>query len=503
MPESSWNMEAAAACVRDFLSRHPTIALHEQGETLLRLEAEESGYALSTENGKLVLHAWSPERSLVRRIVGCQLRAGRLHLDCLRFGLHHPVSVVLEPAGLVTPLARSRSEFRQAVVALLQREWPQWKLQPGWGRTGASPVQRFVLQRGRQQIVCAAVAGDERAAALDAALAQALLLADDAARRSPQTILQAVRLILPPGAHATLRLRLAALRSAPPVELFLLDRSGSRLNPAEPADPGNLDSRLPRAPDPRTELPQPALDLLQEVQAICPAATAERNAEGYLVFRLHGLEFARQVPLAGRVSSLFQFGLGREQSSLDAASRPLFHSLLRQLNHQRRPEGDPRDPLYSLRPEAWMESVLRQRPDRVDAVMDAATVRSSIYTQTPIVRFGLRDVVDLLGVRRDGVLLVCELKADEDLDLPLQGIDYWLRVRYHQQRGDFERMGYFPGVALSPAAPRLLLVAPALRRHPRMDVLLRWIAPHIPCTCIGISERWREDLQVIDRHTLP
>lgn len=503
MPAPPFHLDAAAACVREFLSQHPAIVLHEQGETLLRLEAEDSGYSLSTENGKLVLHAWSSERSLVRRIVACELRSGRLRLDCLRFGVAHPVSVLLEPAGLVTPLIRSRSEFRQAVLALLQREWPQWKAQSGWSRNGASPVQRFVLHRGSQQMVCIAVSEDESAPTIDAALAQALLLADDAVRRSPQKVLQAIRIILPPGSHSTLRLRLTALRPAPPIELFMLDRGGSRLTPPDPADPGNLDSRLTRAADARAELPQPAVALLQEVQAHCPAATLERNAEGLLVFRLYGLEFAREAPHAGGLSPLFQFGLGREQSPLDAASRPLFHALLRQLNEQRRPEGDPRAPLFSLRPEAWMESVLRQRPDRLDLLADSATTSSSIYVQTPIFRSGLRDVVDLLTVRRDGVLLVCELKADEDLDLPFQGIDYWLRVRFHQQRGDFERMGYFPGVSLHPTPPHLLLVAPALRRHPRMDALLRWISPHIPCLCIGINEQWRQDLQVIDRRGLP
>ena len=38
-------------------------------------------------------------------------------------------------------------------------------------------------------------------------------------------------------------------------------------------------------------------------------------------------------------------------------------------------------------------------------------------------------MLDLLTVDRCGRLLVIELKADEDLHLPLQGLDYWLRVR--------------------------------------------------------------------------
>ena len=42
-----------------------------------------------------------------------------------------------------------------------------------------------------------------------------------------------------------------------------------------------------------------------------------------------------------------------------------------------------------------------------------------------------RGMLDLLGVTDDGRLAVIELKADEDLHLALQGLDYWVRVRWH------------------------------------------------------------------------
>ncbi len=92
-----------------------------------------------------------------------------------------------------------------------------------------------------------------------------------------------------------------------------------------------------------------------------------------------------------------------------------------------------------------------------------------------------------------------ELKADEDIHLPLQGVDYWARVMWHHERGEFQRFGYFPGATLSSDPPLLFLVAPALRIHPATDTLLRYMAPEIDCELVAVDERWREGVRVVFR----
>ncbi len=62
-----------------------------------------------------------------------------------------------------------------------------------------------------------------------------------------------------------------------------------------------------------------------------------------------------------------------------------------------------------------------------------------------------------------GRLVVIELKASEDIQMPIQAVDYWLRVRRHQREGDFQRYGYFAGIKLDPQPPLVWLVAPGLR----------------------------------------
>ena len=108
-------------------------------------------------------------------------------------------------------------------------------------------------------------------------------------------------------------------------------------------------------------------------------------------------------------------------------------------------------------------------------------------------------MIDLLTTTQGGRLAVVELKADEDIHLPLQGLDYWARVEWHHARGEFPRFGYFEGRELSPEKPLLFLVAPAFHVHPATDILLRYIAPEIEWEFVGIDERWREGVKVVFR----
>ena len=108
-------------------------------------------------------------------------------------------------------------------------------------------------------------------------------------------------------------------------------------------------------------------------------------------------------------------------------------------------------------------------------------------------------MIDILAVTREARLAVIELKADEDLHLPLQGVDYWSRVLWHQSRGEFSQFGYFPGHELSQQKPLLLLVAPALHVHPTTDTILRYLSPEIDWEVLGIDEHWREEIRVLFR----
>jgi hypothetical protein len=119
-------------------------------------------------------------------------------------------------------------------------------------------------------------------------------------------------------------------------------------------------------------------------------------------------------------------------------------------------------------------------------------------------------MLDLLTLDRTSRLVVLELKADEDLHLPLQALDYWMRVRALSADrkpaagttaplSAFARSGYFPGVELSPLPPRLILAAPALRIHPANETVLRYLSPQIDWQLLALAEHWRRELKIVFR----
>ena len=169
-------------------------------------------------------------------------------------------------------------------------------------------------------------------------------------------------------------------------------------------------------------------------------------------------------------------------------------------------DGVHKDPLFRIQPERWLESEFRAGlSDLLPSLRG-----EQLYSQVPALSSGDRGMLDLLTLDRNGRLVVIELKADEDLHLPLQALDYWIRVRVlnaGRQRtaasdrplSAFEREGYFPETEISPLSPRLLLAAPALRIHPANLPVLRYFSPDVDWEFIALSEHWRQQLQIVFR----
>jgi hypothetical protein len=268
-------------------------------------------------------------------------------------------------------------------------------------------------------------------------------------------------------------------------------------------DHGNIATRLTPSLDQVTvrerfrETVRTVFDLL----GIERASTTELKllSPTELSFRLHGLEFARAriVPgVAFPCSQEIVFGTGANETVLNEHTSELFQQLMARLFESRSPANrDRTHALSRMQPERWLESLVVSDVSKLDSRLDS----SAVYSQVPAFAASDRAMIDVLTLSRDGRLAVVELKAEEDIHLPLQGLDYWARVQWHHERGEFQRFGYFTGRELSAEAPLLLLVAPALHVHPATDTLLRYISPEIDCTLLGIHENWREKQSVVFR----
>lgn len=231
-----------------------------------------------------------------------------------------------------------------------------------------------------------------------------------------------------------------------------------------------------------------------------------RQITGRESYSINGLEFARLN--AGEHARL-TFGVAGWRGENDAAgfvplSEANFHQLeklVREIaSYRSAKSADRHHPLYRLREEAWLESLLRRDIATLDAGLDGRYA----YSQIPAWRGEERSVIDLLTVKQEfdsesqaeRRLVVIEIKASEDAQLPLQGLDYWLRVEQARQRGEFNRRGLFAGIKLADRPALLYLVAPRLRFHRSFAIVARCLSPQIEAYQVGVNTNWREGIRV-------
>ncbi|HYE72020.1 MAG TPA: hypothetical protein VEF04_01765, partial [Blastocatellia bacterium] len=223
-------------------------------------------------------------------------------------------------------------------------------------------------------------------------------------------------------------------------------------------------------------------------------------------YSIHGLEFARTKGLR-REEAVFGIAYRAEESNpqsehwrSESARKRLTESSFGELKrlvetlikYRSATTPDKEHPFFRLRAEAWLESLLRRDIRQLDPTLD----ERFIYSQVPAWRGDERAMIDLLTVNHHGRLVIIEIKASEDPQLPLQGLDYWIKVEQARRGGDFYRRGLFANVELIDAPAILYLVAPQLRFHRSFATVARCLASEIEAYRVGVNLNWREGVRV-------
>ena len=519
--------EQIAAVIEAYLTDFPAAVLSEDGKVLFDFRT--ARYSLSSEHNRCTLHLWDEGSNLVRRVSAAVPRAKLLRLTTSRFGQTRPAT--LELAGdrdRRTPSAREAT--RERYVKLLERALTRHYADEGWlpeaFRTAMDLEKSFgpayargLLSRAGQSFAVIGVNQEESSVTIDGILTFGLLWLTHV-RESSKRQVAGLKLVLPAGSAALTLARMAWLRDPRQFELLEFVERDEILEPRDATDQGNLATRLQHAPNLQNAKARFAAEAAQVLALIAPASQSRivehlRSATE-LAFLVHGLEFAR-VRMTASANSFnrvgeITFGAGVRETPLNADTEPMLRELAAGLLERRSPAGDRRDPLFRMQPERWLESNLRRDLPLVDRSLEPEPV----YAQVPA--FGAvaqgadkggfdRGMLDLLAADQSGRLTVLEVKAEEDPQLALQGLDYWIRVRWHHAQaadartglGAFQSHGYFPGVRLSPLPPRLLLIAPALRIHPATELILRYFDPAVEWALIALDERWRQQIKPVWR----
>lgn len=508
--------------IEEYLAAHPAAAVLEEGRVIFDMRS--ARYSVSESHGRCLLQLWSEERNLVRTVEKADERATCLRVATRRMGLSRPQSLEFVPSSdRRTPTTRdtSRRHYQRLLERVLARDFIGAKpegfrsamdLEHSFGPAYA----RGRLLRGNAADAVIGVGASESASTVDGVLTLGLLWLDHCRRHSDaRRHFGGLKVVVPAGAWRTTAERMAWLNAtAADFQLFTLDERSEELAPVDIHDTGNLESRLVHAFSAAAALERCRAGIDRLMQLV-PQGTRDRvelraRSAAEVALLLHGLEFARVRRRSAAHSFAgedeISFGAGANEIALTEANADACRELFARLFAARRPDGEHGDALFRMHPERWLESRLRNDLSEI-----LPGLRGDLmYTQVPALSAGERGMLDLLTLDRNGRLAVVEVKADEDLHLPLQALDYWIRVRAlnadrkpassgGRPLSEFEHQGYFPGVEVSPREPRLLLAAPALRIHPANEPVLRYFAPQIEWELIALSEHWRSDLSVVFR----
>jgi len=497
-----------ARSLQEFLAAARSGVVIEDGQVLFDLESAQ--YSVSCQKDRCLLHLSSQERNLVRNVLDAEAKNGILTLTVRRFAQARPVKLeICRDRDRRTPTAQkaARSRYARLLERVLRREAPGWALNKARLSTSMdlersfSPVYaRGLLRKGRSAVAVMGVNQQETQAAVDASLTFGLLwLQACREREAGRTVVEGLRLYVPPKSVATLRIRLAHLdHNAAKFQLYEFDERDESVDPIDHSDRGNIQTRLVRCPD-AAQARSRFTATVHKILSLAPQAEVAVLSPTEVSFRLHGLEFARarlvNAPGCFRVEEEVIFGPPGYETRLNDETAPAFTEFVKTVLEARSVHGDRRNLLWRMFPERWLESLVFKNVAAIDSRLDPGHV----YSQVPAFSASDRAMIDVLTCTRDARLAVLELKADEDIHLPLQGLDYWARVLWHHGRGEFPQYGYFSGQQVSPLPPLLMFIAPSLRVHPATDTVLRYFCSAIEWSLVGLDERWREGVKVIYR----
>jgi len=500
------NAEALTRTLEEFLTEASGAVVLEDGAVLFDLA--QAKYSISGEHNKCLLHLWSNERNTVRRVLDAEVKSGMLRLAVQRLGQSHPTKIeICRERDRRSPSAKraARTAYEGRLRRAIERHFPGFAISRLTTRVDLErsfgPIYaRGMLRHGQTAFALLGVNASETQSSIDAALTFGILWLDLCRESSAgKYLVEGLVLFVPAGSSALVRERMANLNpAAAKWRLLEFDERDDSVVEVDCTDRGNIATRLVHATNEAM-----ALDRFDEsiirVQTILQNCEVAVLSPAELAFRWRGLEFARArmgtEAITFRSRQEIVFGVGAEERVLEDRNWALFVQLLTALRNIRHPYGPRHDRLFRMHPERWLESLVRAGVSVIDERLEP----ESVYSQIPAFSADDRAIIDVLTLTREARLAVLELKADEDIHLPLQGLDYWARVQWHHGRGEFLRFGYFGGRELSEDSPLLFLVAPALHVHPATDVILRYVSPDIEWAFVGIDERWREGVKVVFR----
>ena len=259
-------------------------------------------FSVSGDYNRCLLHLWSTERIVVRRVLDVVVKSTTLRMQVQRIGQNRPTRLdFCRDRDLRSPAARraARVAYEPRLRRVLERAFPEWtivrlttsiNLEHSFGPS----YLRGSMRQGQRALAIVGVNDQETQSTIDAALTCGILWLD-ACRiaRLKQSVVEGLVLVVPKGTAALTRQRMAHLHpTAAKWQLYEFDQREDSLVPVDLGDTGNLTTRLVHAVD-ETATRERFAQSIARISAILPQTGVAVLSPALVSFRRHGLEFAQ------------------------------------------------------------------------------------------------------------------------------------------------------------------------------------------------------------------
>jgi hypothetical protein len=513
--------EDAARRLNELLEAHAEWFLSAQDASIRTTPLRKNEFDVRVSQGRLIFSYWSDAGAVAWRIVEWKKISDKLVLQATRNMNRTRAVLELIPRASATSVAAEMSETRRAVCVRLASLAAQQEaraqiekadLSVGVRRNEPGRYARIVLRRNHQErIAVTGIVTEPSTGDADALLSSALVWFLQAREKAQKPRVQKLWIIAGGERLAALKQRVALLRDElrERITLWEVNDEWQTLEPSPQLNEAELwpEARVRLLLRKRTGM-EPLGESAREIMALAPEAIDVVRARHGETLRFHGLAFARVRRVMNIERVWFGFE-GQHRRLLNDSTRDEWRKLLDELALHRRAGAQHRQHVfYRAAPEAWLESLLRRNITRLDpgliiAPLHAQFRATPVHSEQKIV--GVERItsaarpVDLLALRRDGRLVVIELKVNEDREHVLQGADYWQRIYAHHRAGHIKRARLFGEANITNDPPLVYLVAPMLRFHRSFAALARCIRPEIEMYRFDINEDWRAGVRVMRR----
>lgn len=455
---------------------------------------------LFVEREKLFLEFVGDKGFETWRVAGYEFQNGKISLALTRNFQKENVKIQLVPrissAELSETAELARIEKARQIAALITRSFPKTKLiRVELNRETGRFAQIIFENPGGRQI--AAIADVSASLTPEILISTAILWLEKLQSRSRNTVAAVWILAEKKQAQAVQKLH-ALLREnwQSKIELFEISRAGKAETEELKKIPSLEISDLWRGGAAKSKKNPASEDFetSETARKIVDFAPDEidcvmsRNGQ---TLRFLGLPFARvrKVPEKEKI----WFGVEANRRILHEKSFDEFVKLIEDLKTYRRFDSPNKHHIFYARaPESWLEALLRRNIKLLDANLILSPLHQQFRAE--------REKIDLLALRKDGRLVIIELKIGTDREMVFQAADYWRKIEGLRKSGALQKAKIFGTDQQISDAPALVyLVAPTLSFHRDFAFLASTVSPEIEIYRFSLNEDWRRRAKVLAR----